>query len=201
MNLKERYKEVILCSIVLTGLLFWFGVKPFLGRVANLRATIQADEANYAQLSSRLETVQQQAAAIKDEELKKLETLLPKGVNPGDLLVITEAMVANAGLTLNSITPPEVPKTTALTALGEGEGEGAAAATPAPGAKGAKPTSLGGASVTSYQLTVSGSYPDFLKLLNNIAKSNRPISVLSTSITGSEKGLIYNLKLASFYRK
>jgi len=201
MNLKERYKEVALCSIILTGLLFWFGVKPFLGRVANLKTTIQADEATYAQLSSRLETVQQQTTAIKDEELNKLQALLPKGVNPGELLVITEAMVANAGLTLNSVTAPETPTTTALAASGEGGGEGAAAATPAAGATGAGSTSLGGASATFYQLTVSGSYPAFLKLLDDIAKSNRPISVLSTSITSSEKGLICNLKLASFYRK
>src|SRR5215212_2921964 len=119
MNLRERYKEVILCSIILTGLLFWFGLRPFLSRISNLRTTIQADEATYAQLSSRLETVQKQAVQIKDEDLQKLQTLLPKGVNPGDLLVITETMVSNAGLSLTSITPPETPKTTTPTAAGE----------------------------------------------------------------------------------
>lgn len=203
MNIGKHSAEIAAVSLILTIVIFWFGIKPMIGKLHQANLDLKVAEKEYAQKQERVEMLskmQSRLSSIKSD-LELMVKALPKGEDLPDLLVSTESLVGSSGLALSSFSLPTSggsEKTPSPAETSEGGAEGGSAVTPK-----ISPTVTQATGVTSasYSLSLQGSYSSFKTFLQNVEKNLRPTSVTSINISKSGNGMSFNVNLVSFYQQ
>jgi len=201
MNIGKHSAEITLLGLILTFLLVWFGLKPFLAKLNDLNAQLTASKKEYSQKEEKvkaLSEIKNKAVSLKDE-LSLMQKALPKEADVPGILVATESIVGASGLSFSSFQPPTQEKTSSAQTQSssvppEEMGASQAAETM---------TQSEGVNSLSFTLDLTGDYPQFLDFLRNVERNIRPIAIRTISISGAKenKPASLKIKLTTYYQK
>lgn len=184
MNPSNQRLIMGLLSLVVSGLLIYFGLMPLAKKVHEANVNVAAKKTELSKKEEKLEGLNQIKARLPElqGDLTAMNNALPKGADTGGLLVTIEALASTSGVGVASVAPSS----------------GAAAGT----AAAASETTAGGVGTLTTGLTLTAAYPNFLGFLGNLESNLRPLTLSMVRIGGGGTGqpLSINLNLVSFYQ-
>jgi hypothetical protein len=192
--IREKPLEVSLVCLILLGVIFYFGFKPLLNNLhsTNLDVKTKKEELSLKQKKlDNLKSMKVKLNALKDN-LLLMKKALPKEEDMPGILVQTEALASQSGLSVSSLSPSpskETQQASSESEVTEGVPQTVSQQT--------------GVNSVSYSLALTGGYPSLISFLENIEKNLRPTTIKSVNISAGskDKPLSINLNLVSFYQK
>lgn len=170
-----------LAIMIAIGLFFGYMKPTWQTEVAAAKAQIQTfDKALQAarDFNAQIERLQAEQSQIPPEQLERLRSFLPDGVDNIQLILDLTELAERSGIELSNFD------------------------TPTPGAEGSEDGEItNSAVVESLEMTVDaeGTYDDFRTFLDGVERSLRPLDVRAVTIGNSETG-VYTYQLTmEFY--
>lgn len=165
------------------GIFFMYVEPSWNGTITETKAKIAGDEkalAAAAAYSNQQQKLASARNAIPQENLTKLETLLPDSVNNVGLILDLNALAARSGISLSNLDVAAV--NTSSSAIG------------------ALPAAASPIGSINLSLSAAGSYTAFQSFLQGIEKSARILDIQDIAVKGSDTGVYaYQVKMRLYW--
>lgn len=197
--LQNKSTLIILVSIVVIFLLSFFALRPILSTLRQSNLEVGAKKIEYKRKSEKLANLKkiQDKISQSKEQIDLMKKALPKGVDMPSLLVNIEGLISASGLSLSSLSPVQTTETPTP--------EEIASTTEVPSAPVSQVvTEVTGISTASFSLSLSGSYPPLLTLINNLEKNLRPMTISTLNLVSggaADKPMSATINVNTFYVK
>lgn len=171
--------------LILAGIVFFYFTDPVLSQIKELRATKQELNSgleNAGKLADRQEELRRRKNAITEEQLDRLNKLIPDHVDNVRLIIEMLRVGVRAGMPLSSL----------VVDVGSGgEGEGV---------KSENAAAKNSLNEVEISFNVSGSYQLFKSFLANLADNLRILDVTGFSVSATVPDLYhYTVKLKTYW--
>lgn len=183
----------ILVLVLALGVFVGYVDPTWTGEVAETRDAIAANEDALAAAKSYLtreEELLQKRDAMDQNDLAKLSSMLPDGIDNVGLILALNALAARSGLALSNV---DVSQPTGTNAANSAQGFSSRSGT---GSGFDEATPTGSVDLT---LTATGSYAAFQSFLSGVERSERLLDVRSISVQGTNTGLYTYQMTIRFY--
>lgn len=165
------------------GIFFMYVEPTWNGAIAETKVKIANDEqalAAAAAYSDQQQALASARNAIPQENLTKLETLLPDSVNNVGLILDLNALAARSGISLSNLDVAAVNTNSSVL--------------------GALPAAASPIGSINLSLSAAGSYTAFQSFLQGIEKSARILDIQDIAVKGSDTGVYaYQVKMRLYW--